>query len=109
MTQSAVSQQLKAFEEELNTQLFNREVRPLRLTAAGKVLQSHGYTITNEINKTIASLNNESQSRIPCLNIGIASSFADTCLPSLLKALYKHADKVTLRTHDLRPGLLDHS
>lgn len=38
----AISQALKLLEEDLGTELFCREVRPLRLTASGRKLQTEG-------------------------------------------------------------------
>lgn len=40
----AISQALKLLEEDLGTELFCREVRPLRLTASGRKLQTEGST-----------------------------------------------------------------
>ena len=49
LTQSAVSQQIKALEDECNVTLFDRSGRLVRLTNAGQVLLSHVERILAQV------------------------------------------------------------
>src|SRR5919108_3287685 len=48
-TQSAVSKQVAALEREAGTQLVLREVRPVRLTAAGEALARHAEAVLERL------------------------------------------------------------
>jgi len=98
MTQSAVSQQIKHLENDLQARLVDRDVRPLRLTSAGKILKCRGVAIVEEITKTSALLRHKSGLRFPHLTIGLLSSFSDMCLPTFFKGMSKLVDQLSMRT-----------
>src|SRR5919108_6489407 len=55
-TQSAVSKQVAALEREVGTQLVVREVRPVRLTAAGEALVRHARGVFERLAAAQAEL-----------------------------------------------------
>src|SRR5919109_4882070 len=55
-TQSAVSKQIAALEREAGTQLVVREVRPVRLTAAGEALVRHARGVFEQLAAAEAEL-----------------------------------------------------
>src|SRR6186713_2668829 len=48
LTQSAVSQSIRQLEDNLGSVLLDRAQRPLRLTAAGMVLQRHAVSLVED-------------------------------------------------------------
>lgn len=54
ISQTAVTQQIKALEEQINVTLFTRSKRHVELTPAGKVFLSEARTIIKNINDAIA-------------------------------------------------------
>ena len=49
ISQSAISQQIKALEKELGVRLFERSKRQFSLTAAGEYFYRHGKVLLDEI------------------------------------------------------------
>ena len=48
LTQSAVSQSIRQLEDDLGSVLFDRAKRPLKLTAAGTILQRHAAPLVED-------------------------------------------------------------
>lgn len=57
MTQSAVSQQIRALEDEVKVKLFDTQARPIRLTDAGRELLRHARLVLSQVNVAMDSLN----------------------------------------------------
>ena len=84
LTQPAVSLQIKALEEDLGAQLFDRSGAEVRLTAAGEVLlgqagQSH--ELLDQAEHEIAAMGGEQAGR---LTLGASTTIAQYVLPHLL-------------------------
>src|SRR3954469_10654504 len=71
MAQPPLSQQLKLFEEELNTKLFERHTRKLILTEEGKFLYEKSLEILEMMKKTEQELKEISNGIAGTLSIGI--------------------------------------
>ena len=97
MTQPAVSQQIQTLEETIGKPLIDRDVRPLQLTHAGKILHQQAPLIIEQIDKTIALMHRCKGHKIPELALGITSTFPGYVLPVFLKQLSKYID--TLSVH----------
>ncbi len=111
ITQSAVSQHIQQLEANLGVQLINREVRPLQLTASGKLLKCRSRMLLIEAEKTTTLLRQKAGLRYPHMTIGLVSSFADMCLPNFFKETSKLVDRITFRTAPpeiLSQALLNH-
>src|SRR5699024_3500489 len=61
ISQPALSQQLKQLETELNTKLFDRGHRGIRLTEEGMYLANRGKEILSLVDKTTKNITNEKQ------------------------------------------------
>jgi DNA-binding transcriptional LysR family regulator len=59
LTQSALSRQVLALEEQLGTPLFERRHRELRLTDAGQVLQVAAKSMLHELNRAVARIRHD--------------------------------------------------
>jgi len=84
LTQPAVSLQIKALEEDLGVQLFDRAGTHITLTAAGKTLLHYGEQVKallEEAERDIAALSGE---HVGQLALGASTTIAQYVLPRLL-------------------------
>lgn len=84
MAQSSLSQAIKALEEELNVQLFERLPRGVKLTKPGQLVLEKAYEI-QELEKSIyLDMNRFQQTFVGELTIGITNYWATLLLPKIL-------------------------
>lgn len=84
LTQPAVSLQIKALEEDLGTQLFDRSSNQVMLTAAGRVLLEHAeqaHALLAQAEHQIAALSGDLAGR---LALGASTTIMQYVLPRLL-------------------------
>jgi DNA-binding transcriptional LysR family regulator len=84
LTQPAVSQQIKALEDELGAQLFDRSASEVRLAAAGKTLLKYAQRSSDLLTRAereLASLNGNNAGP---LTLGASTTIAQYVLPGLL-------------------------
>ena len=96
LSQPAVSQQIRALEEECGERLFDREGNQIILTAAGRVL--HGYAVSaaqlmEEARTALASLNGVVSGD---LRLGASTTIAQYLLPRVLGAFNRQHPQVHL-------------
>ena len=94
LTQPAVSLQIKALEEDLGAQLFDRSGAEVRLTAVGEVLLEHAlrtHEMLQQAEQEIAALGGERAGR---LTLGASTTIAQYVLPHLLGEFCKKHPKV---------------
>ena len=85
-TQSAVSKQVAALEREVGMQLVLREVRPVRLTAAGEALFRHAEAVLERLAAAEAELEAIAALEAGCLRLGAFSSAGATLVVQALAA-----------------------
>jgi DNA-binding transcriptional LysR family regulator len=91
LTQSALSRQIQALEEQLGVVLFERRHRSLRLTEAGQVLQVAARSVLDQLGLAVARIRRE-QSVQP-LTISTSIPFASLwLLPRLPRFRERHPD-----------------
>src|SRR6476620_7374672 len=71
MTQSAVSQHIKHAEEIVGTPLIDRNLRPLRPTAAGEILRLRGRRILTDVEEMRLHARLTGAAHLPQLRIGV--------------------------------------
>lgn len=84
MTQSAASQHIAALEKAYGVQLFDRSVRPARLTQAGTLLHRHAARILNVVGDLETEMRHQGPTPISVLRLGILASIATTLTPGLV-------------------------
>ncbi len=84
LTQSSVSQIVGNLEEALGSELFDRSVRPLALTAAGSTLYERGRAILAEAADLYRGLRDRDLRQLSSLTLAIAESIANTVGPLLV-------------------------
>lgn len=84
MTQSAASQHITALEKDYGVALFDRSVRPARLTQAGTLLHRHAARILNVVGDLETEMRHQGPTPISVLRLGILASIATTLTPGLV-------------------------
>ncbi|WP_157265761.1 LysR family transcriptional regulator [Azohydromonas aeria] len=96
VSQSAVSQQVKALEEEYGLQLFDRDVRPARPTRAGRALQELAAELLGQAHALGERMRASARQDYAQIRLGCVDSFAATLGPALIRALSGAARQIQL-------------
>lgn len=84
LTQSSVSQIVGNLEAALGSELFDRSVRPLALTAAGTTLYERGRAMLSEAGDLYRELRDRDLRQLSSLTLAMAESIANTVGPLLV-------------------------
>lgn len=87
LSQPAISQAVSALENATGTQLFDRTVRPPKLTLQAKSLLPYAIAVTESIERLEAALALDGKGQLPSLHIGMMNSFAATLGPYVINPL----------------------
>jgi DNA-binding transcriptional LysR family regulator len=98
ITQSGVSQSIRQLEEQFGVQLFNRERRPLSLTAAGLALRNRSQVLLSDASRLKAMVIEASRGIKPDLRIGLVDSFASTFGASFIRQLLELSSTLSVRS-----------
>jgi len=100
LTQSAVSRQIRALEEELGATLFHRGTRHVALTADGQLLQSTVSPLLDRLDSTVRQMRQSRGRRV--VNVTTFASFASLWLIPRLEAFQRdHPDMdIRVSAHD---------
>ncbi|WP_207061646.1 LysR family transcriptional regulator [Motiliproteus sp. SC1-56] len=98
MTQSSISQSLANLEEALQTTLFDRSVRPMKLTTAGRFLQDRSSQLLSEAQKTSLAIKQADFTRLRHIKIAVVDSIATAVGRSLVNALKNRAQDWSIST-----------
>jgi len=90
ITQSALSRQIKALEEELGLRLFERTKRSVKLTAAGSFLREKWTPLLDDIDRIHRQAKKLHDGESGSIKIGYAGSIAYGFLPDLIASISKH-------------------
>ena len=91
MTQPAISQVIGRLEGELGAALFDRAMRPLRLTPAGGEMEGRARRLLGEAERVQAAVREAAGATLPQVRIGMVDSFAATAGPQVIKDLRGYA------------------
>ncbi len=104
VSQSAVSQLVRALEHDQGVQLFDRDVRPAQPTRAGRVLQGLAEELLSQARAMSEQLRGAARHEHQQIRLGCVDSFAATVGPELIRALSGSARQMQLWS-GLTPGL----
>lgn len=96
IAQPPLSQQIQALEAELRLQLFERNKRPLRLTAAGKVFLEQARLVLVTLEQAVISARQASLGETGRLVVAVNSSIANSVLPNILRDFRDRYPRVQL-------------
>jgi DNA-binding transcriptional LysR family regulator len=96
ITQPAVTQQIKALEEELGSRLFDRSGGKVRLTAAGEVLLRHAGEAEATLSRAVEEIGSLEGEVRGALRIAASTTIAQYVLPRLLAEFARQHQGVRL-------------
>ncbi len=87
IAQPSLSQQIRQLETELQTELFDRTMRPIRLTNAGQLLLGDAYGLLSEVEATARDVKRAGRGEVGRLRIGYCYGGLYDLVLSLLRRL----------------------
>jgi len=113
ITQPAVTQQIKALEEELGTSLFERTKGKVSLTAGGVILAEHAERIKVIVDEAVQAIAEVSGTRADELRVGASQTIGQYLLPNLLAGFRREFPQVELsgmsgNTEEVLSALAEH-
>ncbi len=87
IAQPSLSQQIRQLETELETELFDRTVRPIRLTNAGQLLMGDAYSLLHDAEATSRAVKQAGRGQVGRLRIGYSYGGLYDLVLSLLKRI----------------------
>lgn len=94
MTQPAISFQIKALEDSLGIQLFERTTSGVSLTGAGRVFMKHCVELEKVYDRLEQAMGDLSQSMSGQVTVGITNSIARLIFPEIITRFREKAPKV---------------
>lgn len=101
IAQPPLSQQIRALEDELGVQLFDRKKRPLQLTDAGVVFLEEARLALAQVERAVISAQRASRGEIGRLALGFNSAIANSVLLEILRSFRHRFPEVELVLHEL--------
>jgi len=104
IAQSAISQQIKTLEEELEVKLLLRTKRSVKLTAAGQAFFHEANDILNRVERSRVEARRAAQGETGALSIGFFKTESFLFLPELIHAYHTHYPSVRIHLHEQTPS-----
>ena len=101
ISQPALSQQIRALEEQVGLPLFVRHPRGMQLTEAGEALLEEARTLLGSSERLEASLDELRRGRTASMQIGLPPGLSPTLLPELLAAFRQKEPEARLEVREL--------
>lgn len=101
ITQSALSRHIKALEQELGVQLFERNNRNVKLTKAGEFLRDKFRHLLNDFESVARHARQIAAGEIGVLRIGHITSITFSLLPDLIKSVSLKYPNLTVQMIDM--------
>ncbi|MBT6094837.1 MAG: LysR family transcriptional regulator [Rhodospirillaceae bacterium] len=95
-SQPAVSQSMARLEIRCGAALFERGVRPLRLTPAGEALRDSGPALLEAERSVRREISGAAEVERTSVRLGLVDSFAATVGPALVRQLRNHSERITV-------------
>ncbi len=89
LTQSAVSQIIAGLEDSLGVKLFDRSVRPIALTTAGRILLERGRQIIRDTKEALRETQTLERRRLASLTIAMTDSMSAVLGPHLYTEMHE--------------------
>jgi DNA-binding transcriptional LysR family regulator len=101
IAQPSLSQQIRQLETELDTLLFDRSVRPIRLTNAGQVLLGDAYSLVSDAEITAREVKRAGRGEVGRLRIGYSYGGLYDLVLALLRRLRTAWPDANMAIHQL--------
>ena len=112
LSQTAVTQQVRALEDTLGVQLLDRNSRPVSLTPAGSVFLTEAKAILERMNSAVSRTRDASTGLVGSVRIGYTKGYERSDLSNKLRAFHRDYPNILLTcfrcdTDMLAAGLLN--
>ena len=101
IAQPSLSQQIRQLERELETELFDRSVRPVRLTNAGRLLHGNASSIVTEAEETAREVRRAGRGEVGRLRVGYSYGGLYDLVLALLRRLRDAWPDTNMVVHQL--------
>jgi LysR family hydrogen peroxide-inducible transcriptional activator len=101
VTQPTLSMQIQKLEEEFDTQIFNRNKKPIQLTEVGKKIIEQAKIIVGESNRINDIIDQQKGFIGGDFRLGVIPTVMPTLLPLFLKTFIKKYPKVNLKIEEI--------
>jgi DNA-binding transcriptional LysR family regulator len=101
ISQPALSQQIRALEEQVGLPLFVRHPRGMELTGAGEVLLDEARALLGGSDRLEATVEELRRGRTASLRIGLPPGLPQALLPGLLSSLREHEPEARVEVREL--------
>ncbi len=105
VSQTAVTQQIRALEEQMGVQLFSRTKKRVELTPAGELFMIEGRQILEHVDNAFAHARDASEGMTGGLEIGFAS-YASNLLANTLQEFHRQYPNIKLHFKSYSPSVL---
>jgi len=89
LTQTAITQQIKALEDSIGTQLIDRKKRPIELTPAGKVFFQESKAILSRMDDAVSKAKEASTGAVGTIRIGYEKGYERSDLSTRLREFHR--------------------
>lgn len=96
ISQTAITQQIRALEESLQVQLFDRENRPVTLTPAGEVFLVEAKAILERMEAAVSKTKDAATGLVGALRIGYIKGYERSGLSGRLRRFHKSNPNILL-------------
>jgi DNA-binding transcriptional LysR family regulator len=112
ISQTAITQQIHALEEQMGVVLVDRTRRPIALTAAGTVFLSEAKMILDRMNSAMSKVHDASTGLVGTLRIGYTKGYEKSYLSNILRSFHNQYPNILITcfrcdTDMLATGLLN--
>ncbi len=97
MAQPPLSRQIQQLEQEIGTDLFDRNSRPMALTEAGRLLYEHAMQVTRRMDELKESMRAYVNASRPRFVVGFVPSVLYARLPDIIREFRRSAPDIDLR------------
>ncbi len=101
IAQSPLSQQIRRLEAELGVELFDRNRRSVRLTAAGRVLLDGAVPLLHQADRLQQTMRHAATGETGSLTVGFVGSATQDALPRVLRHLRSSDPGIDVRLREL--------
>jgi len=102
LTQSAVSQQIHTLEGILGASLFDRTLRPLKMTREGRLLYEHAEKLLGDADHLLSVVQRSGRVALPTLRMAVLGSLSGRLMPAIVMDLM---ERVTIKSVSVWSGL----
>jgi DNA-binding transcriptional LysR family regulator len=105
VAQPAVSRQIRALEEEIGLNLFERDRRIVALTAAGAAFLVEVRSLLRHVEDAVVTAHRAARGELGSLRIGYVPAVVHTGLPEIIRVFRKRFSHVDVRLQEMNPAM----